>query len=177
MVGTVKFFDPNGILTFQDVLLNQIEGFEPSEASNALSLPFAAEASWVTGKWDNLRKCLSSSAGSSQGDFNVGVGQALLALSDGKLNQFSSLLDNLRHNTVRGLSATNTASLQGCHDSMLRFHVLTEIEMISSMQKVDQARKSSLRTSLNLRLDTLGPFLSEKQYILGLRRAVMELSK
>lgn len=143
----------------------------------ALSLPFATEASWVTGKWDRLRTYLSLSSESSEGNFNIGVGWALLALLEDKPDRFSELLERLRSNTAKGLSVTNTASLQGCHDLLLKFHVLTEIEMISDLRNNDKADKSSLRNSLNLRLDALGPFLSEKQYILGLRRAVMQLSK
>ena len=161
----------------EDVLLNQIEGFQNSKASNALSLPFAAEACWVTGKWEKLRDCLPSLTEISGRDFNVGVGRALLALSDSRLDQFSEILDHLRQTTIKGLSATNTSSLQGCHDSMLKFHVLAEMEMISGIREVGQAKKSSLRTSLALRLDALGPFFSDKQYILGLRRAAMQLAR
>lgn len=161
----------------QDVLLNQIEGFQRCEASNAVSLQFATEAAWVTGKWDKLRHYISLSGELSEGHFNVGVGQALLALSDNKLDQFSEILNSLRQNVARGLSANNTASLQGCHESMLKFHVLTEMEIISGIQNEGKTAKSNLRTSLNLRLDAIGPFLSDKHYILGLRRAVMQLCK
>ncbi|KAL6718301.1 serine/threonine-protein kinase M1 [Lecanora helva] len=163
-----------------DVLLNQIEGFQQSEPSNAMSLTFATEAAWATGKWEKLRQYLSSSAVPTTGGFNVGVGQALLALLDKKPDVFSSILDTLRQSTASSLSTNNTASLQGCHDSMLKLHVLAEMETISGIPNNDQLEnqleKSSMRTSLNLRLDALGPFLSDKQYILGLRRAVMELS-
>ena len=60
---------------------------------------------------------------------------------------------------------------------MLKLHVITEIEMISNVRNLDQAEKTHLRTSLDLRLEAIGPFLPDKQYILGVRRAVMELSK
>ena len=110
-------------------------------------------------------------------NFNAGVGRALLALSEEQQDKFADILDELRQDAIRGLSTNNTTSLQGCHDSMLKFHVLTEMEMICSIEKMDQTCKSRLTTSLSLRLDALGPFLSDKQYILGLRRAVMQLSK
>lgn len=117
------------------------------------------------------------STDNSEGNFNVGVGRALLALSEEGLGESSAVVNRLRQHTVKGLSVTNTSSLQGCHDALLKFHVLTEIEMISGERNVDKPETSSLRTSLNLRLDALGPFLSDKQYILGIRRAVMQLSK
>ena len=142
-----------------------------------MSLPFATEASWVTGKWDKLKGYLSMSTEASDGDFNVGVGRALLALSEDNIGQFSIVLDQLRRNTARGLSATNTTSLQGCHDSLLKFHALAEIEMIGSAGDMDKTKKSSLVISMGQRLDVLGPFVSDKQYLLGLRRAAMQLSK
>ncbi len=131
----------------------------------------------MTGKWEKLRKYLSQSTENSEGNFNVGVGRVLLALSEEKLDDSTAVLNQLRRHTVRGLSATNTSSLQDCHDALLKFHVLTEIEMIRDERNMDKAGTSSLRTSLELRLDALGPFLSDKQYILGIRRAVMQLSK
>jgi serine/threonine-protein kinase ATR len=157
--------------------LNQIDGFQHSHASEALSLPFAVEASWVTGKLSKLRDCLALATENSEGDFNVGIGRALLALSEDRLVQFSSILENLRQITAKGLSMTNTASLQDCHEALLRFHVLTEIETISGVRDGNIADKRSPTASMNQRLDVLGPFLSDKQYILGLRRATMQLSK
>ena len=157
--------------------MNQVDGFQQNDATNALSLPFAVEASWVTGKWDKLKSYLSMSTEASDGDFNIGIGRALLALSEDSISQFFIVLDQLRRNTARGLSATNTTSLQGCHDSLLKFHALAEIEMIGGAGEMDKNKKSSLITSMDQRLNVLGPFVSDKQYLLGLRRAVMQLSK
>lgn len=142
-----------------------------------MSLPFATEASWVTGKWDKLKEYLSMSTEASDGDFNIGIGRALLALSEDNISQFSIVLDQLRRNTARSLSATNTTSLQGCHDSLLRFHALAELEMIGGAADMNKNKKSSLVSSMDHRLDVLGPFVSDKQYLLGLRRAAMQLSK
>ena len=158
-------------------MLNQVDGFQKSNATDTLSLPFATEASWVTGKWDKLEGYLSMSTEASDGDFNVGIGRALLALSKDNISQFSSIVDQLRRNTVRGLSATNTASLQGCHDALLRFHALAEIEMIGCAGDMDKGKKCSLVSSLTQRLNVLGPFVSDKQYLLGLRRAAMQLCR
>ena len=109
--------------------------------------------------------------------FNVGIGRALLALSDNETGQFAKVIDNLRSFEVRRLSTTNTASLQQCHESILRFHVLAELEAISGAQEAADVDKLNLINSLNRRLDVLGPLFSDKQYILGLRRAAMQLSK
>ena len=161
----------------QEVLLNQIDGFQPSQASIHLSLPFAVEASWVTGKWAKLSHYLTQCSSAPGSDFNVGVGTALLALSQNEYDHFSGTLNNLRQNIAKGLSTSNTVSLQSCHDAMLQFHVLTEIDAISGVQDKEDVDNSSLMKSLNYRLDVLGAFLSDKQYILGLRRATMQVSR
>lgn len=131
----------------------------------------------MTGKWDKLKGYLSMSTEASNGDFNVGIGRALLALSEENNSQFSAILNQLRRNTARGLSTTNTTSLQGCHDSLVKFHALAEMEMIGGAGDMDKNMKSSLVSSMDQRLDVLGPFVSDKQYLLGLRRAAMQLSK
>ena len=156
--------------------MNQVETFRRNVVSQALSLPFATEASWVTGKWDKLRMYIDQ-APPRTGEFNVGIGRALLALADNQTEQFARILEDLRSFEIRSLSSTNTASLQECHSSMLRFHVLTELEAISGVQNDEDLDKPRLMASLNQRLNVLGPFLSDKQYILGLRRAAMHLSK
>ena len=103
----------------------------------------------MTGKWEKLRKYLSLSTENSEGNFNVGVGRVLLALLEERLDKPSALVNQLRRHTIRGLSATNTSSLEGCHDALLKFHVLTEIEMISDERNMDKAKTARLRTSLD----------------------------
>ena len=164
-------------MTIADVLLNQIEGFQQSKATSIISLPFAAEASWVTGKWTKLKKYINMHSGSVSGDFNIGIGSALLALFDGQDNQFLETLDALRRSIAKSLSTTNTISLQACHDAMLRLHVLTEVELISGVGPAKDVDLPTLMTALSQRLEVLGAFSSDKQYLLGLRRATMQLSR
>ena len=158
------------------MLLNQIDVLQSSHANSAISLPFAVEASWVTAKWAKLRQYLTSIPDNLGVDFNIGIGKALLALSDGDFDRFKNTLNELRRLNARSLSATNTLSLQICHNAMLRFHAITEVEAISGVLP-DECEKQALLSSLNKRLDVLGAFVSDKQYLLGLRRAAMQLSK
>ena len=158
------------------VLLNQIEGFQQSKATAVLCLPFAAEASWVTGNWIKLRKYISSHSG-SVGDFNIGIGSVLLALLDGHEDVFLENIEALRRNLAKSLSTTSTMSLQACHDVMLRLHVLTEVELISGVGSAKEIDLPTLRTILGRRLNVLGTFLPDKQYLLGLRRAAMQLTR
>lgn len=131
----------------------------------------------MTGKWSKLRRYLSPSVEAFNEDFNVRIGGALLALSQEDVNKFSASLNKLRQITARGLSTTNTASLQACHEAMLRFHAITEVEAISGVNAADENDKLSLLSTLDKRLELLGAFVSDKQYLLGLRRATMQLSK
>ena len=159
------------------VLLNQIESFPKSKATAVLCLPFAAESSWVTGNWLKLRKYINSHGGSTAGDFNIGIGSVLLALFEGHDDIFLEKLQTLRHNLAKSLSTTNTMSLQACHDVMLKLHVLTEVELISGVGSAKQIDLPTLLTILRQRLSVLGAFLPDKQYLLGLRRAAMQLTR
>ena len=140
-------------------------------------MPFAAEASWVTSKWDKLDRYLSRLQGVVEHEFNVGIGSSLLALYHKNDSRFLDLIDKLRYNAARSLSASNTASLQFCRDIMLKFHVLTEIEAMSGVKNTEQLDRPLMVKHLHYRLDILGASSSDKQYLLGLRRAVMQLSK
>ena len=116
-------------------------------------------------------------SGNVVGDFNVGIGSALLALFDGRDDRFLETLDALRRSIAKSLSTTNTISLQACHDAMLKLHVLTEVELISGIGPAKDIDLLTLMTALSHRLEVLGAYLSEKQYLLGLRRATMQLSR
>lgn len=115
--------------------------------------------------------------GSIVEDFNIGVGSALLALLDGQDVQFLEKLDALRRSIAKSLPANTTMSLQGCHDAMLKLHVLTEVELISGVGSATNLDLPTLMTTLGQRLDVVGAFLSDKQYLLGLRRATMQLTR
>ena len=108
------------------------------------------------------------------GDFNIGVAATLLALHEKNYDEFNGWLAKLRKDAARGLSTTIISSLQTCHDSMLKFHVLSEIETISRIEQASSAR-ATLAESLRQRLDVLGAFSSDKQYLLGIRRAMMQI--
>ncbi|KAK8195018.1 uncharacterized protein BKA78DRAFT_366770 [Phyllosticta capitalensis] len=168
-------------------LLAQVKGFQGTTAlSNPKILSLAAEASWMTGKWNALEELLVTAPSGLQ-EFNIGIGKAFLSLRDGDEAAYGATVNELREAIARGLSPSSTASLQACHDQMLKLHVLYEIDTISrgSEFPVSTSQDSSdsnderkdFLTTLNRRLDMLGALTSEKQYILGLRRAAMQLSR
>ena len=142
-----------------------------------MAMPFAAEASWVTGKWEKLSHHLEKNLIAIGDNFDVGIGTALLALQQGREEQFADAMDKLRIQNARSLSIASTSSLQSCHAAMLRFHVLAEVDVISGVHTNATIVKGALNSCLNQRLDILGAYSSDKQYLLGLRRAAMQLSK
>ncbi|KAK8173648.1 hypothetical protein IWX90DRAFT_148777 [Phyllosticta citrichinensis] len=158
-------------------MLAQVKEFQSTTTiTNPKLLSLAAEASWMTGKWHALEELLSTAPAGLQ-EFNIGIGKAFLSLRDGDDERFSTTIGELREGIARGLSPASTASLQACHDQMLKLHVLYEIDSISRGTETSDGTRSDFLTSLDRRLDMLGALTSEKQYILGLRRAAMQLSR
>ncbi|KAL4956177.1 hypothetical protein BDW69DRAFT_181790 [Aspergillus filifer] len=161
----------------QDAILTRFEVLKPT-SSIPRFISFAIEASWTTGKWDKMHSYLELCARKSTADFNIGVGLALDAFRRGENRQFVETIDGLRLSVAKSLTATSVASLQSCHDGMLKLHALTEMESIALANNANESSqsRSHLRASLDRRLDVVGGYLSDKQYLLGLRRATMELT-
>ena len=136
-------------------------------------LPFATEAAWVTGRWDKLRHYVDQGDLADGFDFNMGIGRALLNLGQPNPYSLVSILSDLRQTTARSLSHTSASSVQSSHDSLLKFHALAELEAVSSFKEGSQQERSALICSLDKRLNVIGPFPGDKQYVLGLRRAAM----
>ncbi|RDW66710.1 hypothetical protein BP5796_09459 [Coleophoma crateriformis] len=156
-----------------DVLLNYVEGMHTDSHSVAKLLPFATEASWSTARWQTLEKYTSMASIATRDDFNVCVGNALLALHKRDSSSFVATVKTLRERIACSLSPSATSSLSSCHDNMLKLHVLTELEMIAG---TDQSDRSHVLASLDRRLEVIGAYLDDKQYLLGIRRAAMQLS-
>ncbi|RDW67089.1 protein kinase MEC1 [Aspergillus mulundensis] len=153
----------------QDAILTRFEILKKTESVPKF-LPFAVEASWMTGKWEKMHSFLELCAQKTTADFNIGIGLALDAFRRGNPQQFGEIVNGLRLSVARSLTTNSATSLQSCHDSMLKLHALTEIESVVLHPHPD------LRDALDRRLDVLGGYLSDKQYLLGLRRAAMELT-
>lgn len=164
-----------------DVLLNYVEGMQTSSSHVSRLLPFATEASWATNRWTALDKYTSLVTDETRDDFNVRVGQALLALhhSHGAVDKFSSIVNAIRKDIASSLSAPTTASVAASHDVLLKLHVLTELEMIAGSDNgtPENFDRVQILSTLNRRIEVLGSYFNDKQYLLGIRRAVMKLSR
>lgn len=147
-----------------------------NESAISRMLPFAVEASWITGRWDKLKGYLELCAREGTGDFNVGIGSALSTLWQRKPEAFTEIINELRLTVAKSLTSNSVASLQSCHDDMLRLHALADVESIANTGTGTRHSSPEFLRALDRRLDVLGGYLADKQYLLGLRRAAMELS-
>ncbi|KAJ5108762.1 hypothetical protein N7456_005437 [Penicillium angulare] len=167
----------------QDAILTRFEAFKEDDAATSRFLPFAVEASWITSRWSKLHSYLKSCAEIGTGDFNVGIGSVLRTLQERQKDNaeeqnqedFTRIIDELRLNVAKSLTANSVTSLQSCHDDMLRLHALADVEAIANASAANPAYPD-LKAALKRRLDVLGGYIADKQYLLGIRRAAMELA-
>jgi serine/threonine-protein kinase ATR len=137
-------------------------------------LPFAAEASWVTGRWDMLKQYVSLAPQTATGDFNISIGRVLLALLSRHQEDFDKRIAALQEQIACSLSPSTTSTLSACRDQMLKFHVLTELKYMSEPKIED---RQLLFENLERRLAAIGAYLHDKQYLMGIRRAVMQINR
>ncbi|KAH7552423.1 hypothetical protein BM1_08374 [Bipolaris maydis] len=162
-----------------DAILNYVDSFNANNSFSAKTLPFAAEAAWSAGKWEQLERLLNNSRSTDSNsfmDFNVGMGKALLALRHDKVGEFRRLIAHLRELVAKSLTVSTTASVQASHEHLVKLHALYEVEAVSGTGMVIADREVILE-NLDRRLDIIGAYTSDKQYLLGIRRAAMKLSR
>ncbi|KAI0412411.1 phosphatidylinositol 3 [Xylaria grammica] len=162
-----------------DVLLNYVEGIEKHTAVATINrvVPYAVEAAWATGRWQTLQKFFSKYQGDPSEDFNVSIAQSLLYLQRGWTKEFFQTMKTMRERVGSSMTSSATASLQACHEPILRAHVLTDLELIAGMNNDGDQHPQDILKSLGRRLEVLGSYVNDKQYILSIRRAAMELMR
>ncbi|KAJ3580330.1 hypothetical protein NPX13_g241 [Xylaria arbuscula] len=159
-----------------DVLLNYVEGIEKHTVASTINrvMPYAVEAAWTTGRWSAMQKFLSKYQGDPSEDFNMSIAQALLYLQRGLTKEFFQTMKTIRGRVASSMTSSVTASLHACHEPILRAHVLTDLELIAG---VNHDGDQDILKSLGRRLEVLGSYVNDKQYVLSIRRAAMELSR
>lgn len=58
----------------------------------------------------------------------------------------------------------------------MKLHVLAEMELVADANVSSEKGTTAVFETLDRRLEMLGGCISDKQYLLGVRRAVIELS-
>ncbi|KAK8104021.1 protein kinase rad3 [Apiospora kogelbergensis] len=162
-----------------DVLLNYVEGIEKHTAITTINriVPYAVEASWATGRWQTMERFMSRYDGDWTENFNVCIARTLLHLQAGRTKEFIEDLRTLRDRVGSSMTFTATSSLHAFHEVMLKCHVLTDLELIAGVSNEDVQHPQEAIKTLNRRLEVLGSYVADKQYVLGIRRAAMELKR
>lgn len=155
------------------VLLNKFDAMETTKVTRPRTVPLAVEASWVARKWEKLEELVSKRNNRIKGDFNIAIGSGINAFRYNREDEIKCLIDGLRLNIAKGFTSNSASSFQTSHDSVLKLHVLTEVELLVSRTS---RNKATVFDVLDRRLEILGGCISDKLYILGIRQAVMELS-
>lgn len=156
------------------IVLDRAKGIPAEYLGNIKIQGIVAEAAWSTGSWGTLESLTANSSAQLTPDVDFGIGEAILALRKDSQAACSKLIDDMRLTVTKSLTESATASLQSCHDQMLKLHALYEIEMLRN--PVSEP-KVPLQQTLNQRLAVIGTSLTDKQYLLNIRRAVMAQSK
>lgn len=161
-----------------DVLLNHVEGMRSDTSGDNKIMPFAVEAAWVTGRWESLLKFTNRFQGNDLDDFNIS-----LAILLGLIHQSASpaainnMLQDMRTKVANLMTPSTTVSLQAAHDVLLKCHVLTDLEFIIRAKSGKEQERRITKTLLEGRLEVIGAYFNDKQYLLGIQRAVMELTR
>lgn len=162
-----------------DVLLNCVEGMHLQQATQAKIVPFAVEAAWATGRWERLAKYLdlAKSSDAAYVDFDVAIGEVFRDLKRGQADNLLPAINSIRERIAASMGLTETASLQACHSIMLRCHVLADLELVISTRTREGQENQKVMRMLERRLGVLGSHVEDKQYLLSIQRAAIELRR
>lgn len=140
-----------------------------SDLLNSNLLPFAIEAAWVTDRWDKLSQY---STDAPRGDFAVSLGKIMLLIRQGDIPGANVILDQMFQAGASELTPNSTTSFHASHEPMLKMHILDDVRIMVEAKPYD--RESTL-DSITRRLSILGSNVADKQYVLGIQRAIMHL--
>jgi serine/threonine-protein kinase ATR len=136
-------------------------------------MPFAIEAAWVTGRWESLDKFIHRFQGNVLQDFNMSLGVLFESLY--KKQPFTETAKMMKENIALSMTSSTTASLQAAHDIMLKCHVLTDLEIILGTNPESEEERMKTISLLEGRCEVIGAYFNDRQYVLGIQRAAMQL--
>lgn len=111
-------------------------------------------------------------------DFNISIAALFDSLrKGGSYDQFTAIVQEIRENIASSMNSSATASLQAAHEQLLRCHVLTDLDIIVASNPTNEEEHRKTMSLLDIRLEVIGAYFNDKQYLLGIRRAAMELMR
>lgn len=159
-----------------DMLFNHVGGMQSDPSADSKVMPFAVEAAWTTSRWDSLAKFIARYPGDVLQDFNMSVATLFDSLHrKNSFDSFQKTMQSIQAKIASSMTASATASLNAAHDLLLKCHVLTDLEAIVAPEGENDRQKTI--ALLDGRLEIIGGRFGDKQYLLGVRRAAMELSR
>jgi serine/threonine-protein kinase ATR len=160
------------------VLLNYVEGMHTEPGTMNRIVPFAVEAAWATGRWDTMQKFRERFDGSVFEDFDVSLACLFENVRRGCLPAaFDDIIRSMREKISASMTFSATTSLSACHDLRLRCHAIADLEILAGVLVPEGEVHDRAVGLLERRLEVLGAFVNDKQYLLGIRRAAMQLMR
>lgn len=146
----------------------------PADDWNSLRIRSAAcEAAWKTGKWAFLDDCLAKKIDDPVADFNSGLAHVLNCVRKGQLTRAQQTLLSLRLKIAQGMTPSSTSSVKAVRTELLHLQALEEVELVTGIDSQADHDSMAIQSLLNKRLDVLGSYNDDKEYLLGIRRAAM----
>nr|CAB3224707.1 serine/threonine-protein kinase atr [Phallusia mammillata] len=140
--------------------------------------PLHIEACWRLGQWDLLEEKTEAVTMTTHTDWSVAVGRTLLAIKSKQWGNCQQLLDNLYLSQTEALSAASmeSCSYQRGYDSILRLHILSDLERAVSHQSQNDTNTIDDVMSLwQLRLRMVQPSFRAREPMLSLQRVLLPL--
>jgi len=135
-------------------------------------LPAAIEACYMIGDSASLDRQLAITPETLVDDFNVCIGHAVQAANAEDPARVMEYVTSMRRAVTTSMSAATGTSLHGCHAELRRLHMLTEIEALTAGVNDTPQEMAVLFERFEKRLNAVGSYISDKQSILGIRRAM-----
>jgi len=162
--------------------LRLIQGMDGEDMQTRLR-PHAVEAAWQLSSWDRLQQALDMpSAHDSAGDFQVKLGQALLAFHEQEGGLMQSVLKETTLQVTRTLASAARESYARAYEHLLKLHVLSDISWLAETRDASVSKGKSGGTELRAaapsqiilgRLEATAPTFHTRQLILSTTRVAL----
>nr|POF13133.1 protein kinase rad3 [Quercus suber] len=139
------------------------------EQNNSI-LSFALEALWMNEDLKGITERLEATKPLPSTNFHIGVAKALVSTSDDGTQMLNDVITSLRRTITEGMMVSGTNTLHACNDELRKLSTLHEIEILKACNKNQYEATLGI---LEKRQASLGGYLQDKEFALGIQRAAM----
>ena len=126
----------------------------------------------MTSKWQKMKEYVLACE-STDPDYFTELSRFFDAIQKSDEPSAMSLLHDLVQHTTSRLDASSTISIHSARDTILKLTSISEVRSVIAANAQDRHERLSI---LNKRLNVIGSYDHDKQFILGIRRAAMGLN-